>query len=121
MGLGRCRAVVNLHVKSNLNSTNSVKPQMLRVLVVDSFVPISIHAYIVTKITDKYISGHCSPHNQPIPGRTPLNQTNQIMLPLVPTSQTHTICPRQPFETSSSLQPFQYPRHIFMGPRHISS
>lgn len=33
----------------------------------------------------------------------------------------HTIRPREPFQTSSTRQPFQYPTQRFMGPRHISS
>lgn len=57
---------------------------ILRVLVVDSIVFTCIHACIVTKTTQEYIAGHCSHHNQSIPGITPLNQSNQITRPFVP-------------------------------------
>lgn len=59
---------------------------ILRVLVVTSLFSTCIHACTVTKTTQEYIAGHCSHHNQSIPGITPLNQTYQITFPFVPTS-----------------------------------
>lgn len=46
------------------------------------------HSYIhCHKTTHKYryIAGNCSHHTQSTPGRTPINQSNQITLPFVPT------------------------------------